>query len=94
MHGSRQCRKHCPGGGDRLVSEQKTFGQKTASMAQAVEEAAQAEETGLEEKNRPELRKLTDDLKRDLAQSRTPEDPVSRQQPLLLFSHILYIFVN
>ena len=63
-----------PGGGDRLVSEQKAFGQKTASMAQAVEEAAQAEETGLEEKNRPELRKLTDDLKRDLAQSRTPED--------------------
>ena len=48
--------------------------QKTASMVRKADEAAAADEAGLTEKEKAELRKLTEDLKRDLNASRDELD--------------------
>ena len=63
-----------PGGGDRAVAARQALEQKTASMARKVDEAAAADEAGMTEKEKAELRKLTEDLKRDLAASRDELD--------------------
>ena len=55
-----------PGGGDRIVSERKILQEKTARMAEEIDEAEAAEEAGKTEKEKAELRKLTADLKREL----------------------------
>ncbi len=63
-----------PGGGDRAVAARQALETKTAAMAKAAEEAEKADETGLTEKEKAELRKLTADLKRDLTASRDEAD--------------------
>ena len=63
-----------PGGGDRAVAARTALETKTASMAKAAEEAEKADEAGLTEKEKAELRKLTEDLKRDLTASRDEAD--------------------
>ena len=63
-----------PGGGDRAVAARQALETKTAAMAKAAEEAEKADEAGLTEKEKAELRKLTADLKRDLTASRDEAD--------------------
>ena len=63
-----------PGGGDRAVAARQALEQKTAAMARKADEAAAADEAGLTEKEKAELRKLTEDLKRDLNASRDELD--------------------
>ncbi len=63
-----------PGGGDRAVAARQALEQKTAQMAKAAEEAAEAEEAGLTDPEKARLRKLTADLKRDLNASRDELD--------------------
>lgn len=63
-----------PGGGDRAVAARQALEQKTASMAQKIDEAAAADEAGMTEKEKAELRKLTEDLKRELSASRDELD--------------------
>ena len=63
-----------PGGGDRAVAARQALEQKTASMVRKADEAAEADEAGLTEKEKAELRKLTEDLKRDLNASRDELD--------------------
>lgn len=63
-----------PGGGDRIVSERKILQEKTARMAEEIDEAEAAEEAGKTEKEKAELRKLTADLKRELEDSRDDVD--------------------
>ena len=63
-----------PGGGDRAVAARQALETKTAAMAKAAEEAEKADEAGLTEKGKAELRKLTADLKRDLTASRDEAD--------------------
>ena len=63
-----------PGDGDRAVAARQTLETKTAAMAKAAEEAEKADEAGLTEKEKAELRKLTADLKRDLIASRDEAD--------------------
>ena len=63
-----------PGNGDRAVTARQTLETKTAAMAKAAEEAEKADEAGLTEKEKAELRKLTADLKRDLIASRDEAD--------------------
>ena len=63
-----------PGGGDRAVASRQALKTKTAAMAKAAEEAEKADEAGLTEKEKAELRKLTADLKRDLTASRDEAD--------------------
>lgn len=63
-----------PGSGDRAVAARQALQQKTASMAEKVDEAAAADEAGMTEKEKAELRKLTEDLKRDLDASRDELD--------------------
>jgi chemotaxis protein histidine kinase CheA len=63
-----------PGDGDRAVAARQALETKTAAMAKAAEEAEKADEAGLTEKEKAELRKLTADLKRDLIASRDEAD--------------------
>ncbi len=63
-----------PGGGDQAVAARQALETKTAAMAKAAEEAEKADEAGLTEKEKAELRKLTADLKRDLTASRDEAD--------------------
>ena len=63
-----------PGNGDRILAERRQLKEKTTAMAKQIDEAASAEEAGLGEKEKAELRKLTEDLKRDLAESRDSVD--------------------
>lgn len=63
-----------PGGGDRIAAERREIREKNAQLARMAEEAAAAEEAGTAEKNRPELRRLTEELKRELAESRDDVD--------------------
>ena len=43
-----------PGGGDRAVEARKALDRKTASMEKAIDEAAELEEAGLDEKQKTE----------------------------------------
>ena len=63
-----------PGGGDRAVAERKVMQEKTAEMVRTVEKAEKADEDGLNEKEKAELRKLTEELKRELNASREDLD--------------------
>ena len=63
-----------PGSGDRAVAARQALEQKTASMVKAVDEAAEADEAGMSEKEKAELRKLTEELKRELNASRDELD--------------------
>ena len=64
---------HAPG--DRLAESRREFRDKVAEMEKQVEEAAEAEEkSGLSEKEKAELRRLAEDLKRDLSESRDAVD--------------------
>ena len=63
-----------PGGGDRAAAARQALEQKTAAMAEAADKAAEADEAGMTEKEKAELRKITEDLKRDLSASRDELD--------------------
>ena len=63
-----------PGGGDRAAAARQALEQKTAAMSEAADKAAEADEAGMTEKEKAELRKITEDLKRDLSASRDELD--------------------
>ena len=63
-----------PGGGDRTAAAQQALKQKITVMTGTLNEAAEAEETGMTEKGKTELRKLTEELKRNLNSSRDELD--------------------
>ena len=63
-----------PSRGDRIAAERKLLSEKTAAMAEQIDEAAAKDEGSLSEKEKAELRKLTEELKRNLAASRDEVD--------------------
>lgn len=63
-----------PGDGVRTARERKQLDEKTAAMADRIEAAAAEEEAGLSEQEKAELRKLTQELKRELRDSRDDVD--------------------
>ena len=63
-----------PGNGDRIVGARKALAEKIAPMAAKIEEAAAKEEESLSEQEKQELRKLTEELKRELNDSRDAVD--------------------
>ena len=63
-----------PGEGVRMAAARSELKEKTARMAAEIDEAEAAEEEGKTEEEKAELRKLTEDLKRELADSRDAVD--------------------
>ena len=63
-----------PGNGDRAVAARQALEQKISTMSGTLDEAAGSEEAGMTEKEKAELRKLTEELKRDLNASRDETD--------------------
>lgn len=63
-----------PGDGVRKAAAQKQLGEKTAAMAERIGALAAEEEAGRSEKEKAELRKLTEELKRELRDSRDDVD--------------------
>ena len=63
-----------PGDGVRKAAAQKLLSEKTAAMAEQIGAAAAEEEAGRSETEKAELRKLTEDLKRELRDSRDDVD--------------------
>ena len=63
-----------PGSGDRIVGTRRELAEKIAPMAAKIEEAAVKEEDGRSDEEKAELRKLTEELKRELSDSRDEVD--------------------
>ena len=63
-----------PGSGDRIVGTRRELAEKIAPMAAKIEEAAAKEEDGRSDEEKAELRKLTEELKRELSDSRDEVD--------------------
>ena len=63
-----------PGNGEKTAAARRELQEKTAPMVKAIDEAEAEEEKGKSEAEKAELRKITDDLKRDLEDSRDPVD--------------------
>ena len=62
------------GRGDRIVGARRELAEKIAPMAAKIDEAAAKEEDGRSDQEKEELRKLTDELKRELQDSRDEVD--------------------
>ncbi len=63
-----------PGSGDRIAAQRKALRDKMAQTAREIDEAEAKEESGKAESEKAELRKLAEDLKRDLENSRDDVD--------------------
>ena len=63
-----------PGSGDRAVAARRALEQKISALSETLDGAAASEAAGLTEAEQAGLRKLTEDLKRDLRASRDETD--------------------